>query len=199
MNIGINVDGFLINLSKFQLENGKKFFNDNHYVNGYAYKFREMFNCSQKEEKNFWSKNIWKYSLRAECEKGASDTINKLKADGNKIYIFSSRIGAMQNNISGDITRKMLTNWLKKNNIPYDSIIYYNNENSAKEKYEACLKLNINFMCEDQINNAIAMSEISNVILIDRPYNHGFKTNGIYRITNISEVYNILSGNSKRM
>lgn len=193
MNIGVDVDGFLTDLGKFQLENGKNFFKDDkHYVNEYAYSFREMFNCTKEEADKFWFKNIRKYCLRCECTKGASELLNKLKEDGNKIYIITGRVHTTEKGFLGDVFRSMLSYWLKKNNIPYDEIIYCNDENSAEEKREICSRLNIDIMFEDQIENAIAISKVSDVILKDRPYNQGLNNNRVSRINEIDEIYGIL-------
>ena len=193
MNIGVDVDGFLTDLGKFQLENGKNFFKDDkHYVNEYAYSFREMFNCTKEEADKFWLKNIWKYCLRCECTKGASELLNKLKEDGNKIYIITGRVHTTETGFLGDIFRCMLNHWLNKNNIPYDEIIYCDDENSAEEKLGICSRLNIDVMFEDQIKNAITISKVSDVILKDRPYNHGLCINRVSRVNELDEVYDIL-------
>ena len=48
MNIGIDIDGVLTDLNKFQAEQGQKFFNDDlHFFNECAYDFKDMFHqCS---------------------------------------------------------------------------------------------------------------------------------------------------------
>ena len=86
-NIGVDVDGVLTNLEKFQLENGKKFFGENKIVNKNAYDVKDIFDCSSSEREKFWLKYIWKYSIEEEMTPYASDVLNKLKDEGNKIYI----------------------------------------------------------------------------------------------------------------
>lgn len=191
MNIGIDVDGVLIDINKFQIENGKKFFNDDkHFLNECAFSFRDMFNCTKEENDTFWRKYIWKYCLKSECVKDASAVIKKLKEDGNNIYIITSRVFTTENGLKGNIFRSMLKSWLKKNEIPYDDIKFCSVEKSAEEKYYACKDLNIDIMIEDQKFNSFIISEVSKVLLMSRPYNIGINDkNNIIRVNNFKEVY----------
>ena len=51
LNIGIDVDGVLTNLEKFQLENGKKYFGETSIVNEKAYDI--FLDVVLRKEKNF--------------------------------------------------------------------------------------------------------------------------------------------------
>ena len=191
MNIGIDVDGVLTDINKFQIENGKCFFNDHmHFMNECAFDFRDMFNCTKEEKDNFWKKYMWKYCLKSECSRDASDVIKKLKSDDNKIYIFVSRPFVKEKSIRGEIFRSMLKLWLKKHEIPYDNIIFCSIEKSSEEKYYACKELGIDVMIEDQKFNSIIISEMSKVLLMSRPYNVGMNNlSNIIRVNNFKEIY----------
>lgn len=188
MNIGIDVDGVLTDLSGFILENGKKFLNnDNQYINECTCEFSKMFNCSKEVEKKFWKKYIFKYCLKASVEKDASDVIKKLRENGHKIYIITSRIYTKEQTIKGELFRKILEYWLKKNNIEYDGIYYCSDSNMVCDKYYVCKKLNIDLMIEDSIDNAIAISKTCRVMLRNRPYNFGY--NQVTRVSGFKDIY----------
>ena len=188
MNIGIDVDGVLTDLSGFILENGNKFFKGKRSViNENTYKLMDMFDCSKEEEDKFWFKYVYKYCLKAKCEKDASDVIKKLRKNGHKIYIITSRLYTKEQSIKGELFRKMLEYWLKKNNIEYDKIIYCNDDKVVNDKYYVCKKLNINIMIEDSIDNAVAISKTCRVMLRNRPYNFGY--NQVTRVSGFKDIY----------
>ena len=66
---------------------------------------------------------------------GSSDVIKKLRKNGHKIYIITSRLYTKEQSIKGELFRKMLEYWLKKNNIEYDKIIYCNDDKVVNDKY----------------------------------------------------------------
>ena len=192
-NIGVDVDGVLTNLEKFQLENGKKFFGENKVVNENAYDVKDIFDCSSSEREKFWLKYIWKYSIEEEITPYASDALNKLKDEGNKIYIITGRVHTTKTGIKGKLFRKMLEDWLEKNKIPYEQIVYCDEKNSADDKYEACEHLNIDIMLEDKVENIKALKKISKIICFNSKYNNDYIDQDIYRVNDFNEAYNIIS------
>ena len=193
MNIGIDIDGVLTDLNKFQAEQGQKFFNDDlHFFNECAYDFKDMFNCTKKEKEIFWKKNYLNYYLKAECDKYASVVTKKLKQEGHKIILFTNRTQTSRKDIIGSVYKELLKHWLSKNEIVYDEIIYSDPETSARNKFYTCKEKNIEIMIEDQKFSAYLESDICKVIIINRPYNLGVKIKNIIRVNDFEEIYNNL-------
>lgn len=191
--IGFMVDGVLIDTSKFMLENGEKFLEGKvHYINEGASKFTEMFNCSKEVSDIFWKQYFHKYCLRTKPEKDAVDVLKQLKENGNEIYIITSRIHITDKSFTGELYRAMLKHWLNKNSIPFDGIIYCDKEKNYEDEFEACKKIKIDTIITDKISGAIALSEISDIILLNRPYNKGLHKTKIKRAENFKEVYPII-------
>lgn len=197
MNIGIELDGVLTNVNSFIKENGKKYYNNNPlFINELSSSFQKMFNCSKQESETFWKKHMKKYCLNVDCERDASEVIRKLKEDGNNIYIITSRPFITEQSLRGNYQRLLLKKWLYKNNIICDGIIYCNRDNNIDEIYQACKQFNIDLMFENQIVNAISISRISDVIMMERPYNIGF--NIFDRVPDFSTLYKEISNRYHR-
>ena len=109
MNIGIDVDGVLTDIYNYQIEKGQQYFNKMKEKNTLS--IAEMFDVTSEEEKKFWTKYIWEYCLKVKAREGASEALQKLKDEGNKIYIITSRVHTTKKNILGLIFRKMLISW----------------------------------------------------------------------------------------
>ena len=196
MNIGIDVDGVLTDLSGFILENGNKFFKGKRSViNENTYKLMDMFDCSKEEEDKFWFKYVFKYCLKAKCEKDASDVIKKLRKNGHKIYIITSRVYTKEQSIRGELFRKILEYWLKKNIIEYDEIIYCDDDNVVYDKYYACKENSIDIMIEDQMNNAYGIFGTSEVFLRTRKYNETFEQ--FTQVSGFKDIYSKIEERGK--
>lgn len=191
--IGFMVDGVLIDTSKFMLENGEKFLEGKvRFVNEGASKFTEMFNCSKEVSNIFWRQYFHKYCLRSKPEKDAVDVLKQLKENGNKIYIITSRIHITEKSFTGELYRAMLKHWLNKNGIQFDGLIYCDNEKNYEDELNACKKIDIDTIITDKISEAITLSQISDVVLLSRPYNKGLYQTKIKRAENFKEVYPII-------
>ena len=62
MNIGLDIDGVLTDIEKFQKAEGQNFF-EKDISNDKGFTIQEMFNCSEQEEHDFWKKNLLKYAI----------------------------------------------------------------------------------------------------------------------------------------
>lgn len=189
MRIGVDVDGVLTNLEEYQLKYGKKYFGEEKLVNPKAYDITDIFGVSKEEREKFWTKYIWKYCLKDEPKINSSETIRKLKEDGDKIYIITGRAHTTEENALGKIFRKMLISWLRKNDIPYEDIIFCDESKSASDKFEACKKLNIDVMLEDKAENIEEISKLCDVICFNAAYNEDYKNDKIYRVNTYEEAY----------
>ena len=94
MNIGIDVDGVLVDMEKYQLKYGKKFFLSRYNINiknPKAYDIQDIFDCTKEEREKFWKKYIWSYCLREPMTANAAETIDALRKAGHKIFIITGR------------------------------------------------------------------------------------------------------------
>lgn len=191
--LGFVVDGVLIDTSKFMLENGEKFLKDKvRFVNEGSSKFTEMFNCSKEVSDIFWKQYFRKYCLRTKPEKDAVDVLKQLKKNGNEIYIITSRVHIADKSFTGELYRAMLKHWLNKNSIPFDGIIYCDKDNNYDDEFEVCKKIEIDTIITDKISEAIALSETSDIIILNKPYNKGLHNTKIKRADSFKEVYSII-------
>lgn len=210
MNIAFDIDGVLNDIEKFQLEYGVKYFKEK-YIKEYYYKhgiilketdikdsdliidpngygIKEIFNCSPEEEVDFWTKYTFKFFFE-NAREDVKETIKKLRLQGNKIFIVSSRALTTENSIKGKIMRTLVEKWLKREDIEYDEIIYCSIKNSDREKAEVCSKYGIDIFVEDKKENIKAISEVTNVICINNRNNKGIENPNITCVDNFKDVY----------
>ena len=101
MNIGIDVDGVLFPIEDYQLVEGSKFFRKKPIVNENGYGIKEVFNCSVKEEVIFWIRKTFNFNRNVVVPDGMAEMIRKLRSEGNKVYIITSRALADEDNVLG--------------------------------------------------------------------------------------------------
>lgn len=107
--------------------------------------------------------------------------INKLKEQGNKIYIITARTNNYVSNIYN-----IIENYCKKNNIKIDGIFI-----NTKNKVETCLKNNIDIMIEDSKYNYGKLIEKNiNTILFDE---NNKQLNIINKASSWKEVYEVIN------
>ncbi len=202
MKIAFDVDGILTNLQEFEIKYGRRFFGDqNKPIDTSKLRFKEMFNCSQEEEDKFWKKYIWRYCLLEKARKDASLVMNKLKEEGDEIYILTARAHTTEQNTTGRLFRSMLKYFLRKENIPYDHIFYYDEETSAIEKTETCINEKIEFAVDDQSKNINCLKTVTNVSYFEENHNKDCKYDNIdnvYKVVNFLEFYRVVTEYKRR-
>ena len=191
MNIGIDLDGVLTNYRQFAIEKGQEYCKKNgkeKLLNPEAYYINDMYNWNKETELDFWSKNIFLYAENNPVILGAPENIKKLKEDGNTIFIITARIFASPDTECSDEIkekmRKTVKNWLYKNIIEYDYLVF-SRENKTKDIKEN----NIDIMVEDSPNNLKQLSKLTKMICVDWPYNKNIEDDNIYRCYNWNEIY----------
>lgn len=191
MNIGIDIDGVLTNYRKFAIEQGKKYCKENNkgeLINPEAYDSTDMFNWDEETDLDFWEKNIFLYAEKNPVIQGASENIKKLKSDGHTIFIITARMVASPESICKEELkekmRKTVKEWLSKNEIVYDYIIF-----SKEDKSEHIIENDIDIMIEDAPSNLKNLSKLTKMICVDWPYNKGIEKDNIYRCYNWNEIY----------
>lgn len=194
MNIGIDIDGVLTDVRKFTIEQGLKYCQENNkgkLINPDAYDSTEIFNWDEETDLDFWMKNIFKYAEENSVIQGAAENIKKLKENGHAIYIITARwLANPQTNIESirEKMRNTVKEWLAKNKIEYDYIIF-----SEEDKSKQVLENKIDIMIEDSPNNLKSLSKLTKMICVDWPYNKEIDNDNIYRCYNWDEIYNKIS------
>ena len=184
MRIGIDIDGTLTDIEKFQLDYGSKFFSEYNkfIVNPNGYETSEIFNVDEDLDNKFWEKYYFDYLKNDPIRDFASEIIKKLKDEGNEIYIITARHA---DNIITDKESSLLTKaWLDKNEVKYDKLIF-----SPEEKLNTCLENKIDIMVEDKPANIKNLSTKIPVICIHAGYNQNCNGSNIYRAYSWYDVY----------
>lgn len=184
--VGLDIDGVLTNIGKFQLEEGKKYFRKEP-VNKDGFTIQEMFGCSKEEEHNFWKKNLLKYVTTEKARDGASNFTKRVHNDGDTIKIITSRVYTTEDTKMGKLMRFIVEQWLKANKIEYDEIVYCD-----EDKKEAIKLNNVDVMLEDNVDNIRELSKLTNVVCVDNDYNRVIPDANYIRIKDMSETIDAL-------
>lgn len=192
MNIGIDIDGVLIDLERTTIDCGTKMCVEKNIpikIDLSKYWETEKFNWTQEQDNEFWNEYLFTYVVESQTRAFAPQIINKLQQEENKIYIITARneeglppkyYGQMQ-----ELTKK----WLEKNNIKYDKIIF----TTDKEKLEKCIENNIDIMIEDSPKNIQSISAKVKVIKFDCQYNKNISGNNIITAYSWYHIFDIIN------
>ena len=148
MRIGIDIDNCISNFDDVLLEEyikHDKELRNTGIINDKPYYLTvDMFDWSKEENDDFYYNNIQRIAISLKPLNNAKEVIDKLKANGNEIYIITSRDNGEYVNPE-EMTRK----WLEKYEIYYDKLIL----TGRHEKGPVCKENNIDIMIEDSIKN----------------------------------------------
>lgn len=193
MKIGIDIDGVLTDIEKWQLDYGSKFYYENYHkgiVNYKGYETDEIFDSSHEIDGLFWNKYFKDYSMNIEVRKFASEVISKLKNDGYEIYIITARGSFLSHSSSvmdKDENEQIVKDWLNENNIYYDQIIF-----SPEDKLSICISNKIDIMIEDKVDNINKISSKIPVICYNAGYNEECIGKNIYKVYSWYDIYNTI-------
>ena len=180
MKIGIDIDGVLTDVEKYQIDYGSKYFYQNYnknIINVNAYDFDKMFHVNKNLDNDCWNEYLWNYATKEPARKFANEVTQKLHLDGNQLYIITSRDYTNENSLVGEKMRNTVKDWLKHFNIYYDEIIF-----SPEDKLDICIKNNINIMIEDNEENINKLSKKIPILCFDARYNQNCIGKNIYRV-----------------
>lgn len=182
MRIGIDIDGVLTNIEEFTLNHFSKFcveHNVEYTIKKASYELHEVFNVDKNVENDFWQEFIFYYAENEKPREFAKEVIDQLKKQGNEIYILTARYYTNLDNELGSRMRKVVENWLKKNEIFYDKLIF--SKADMERKVDEIKEYKIDLMIEDNPNNIKELSEITKVICYDTSYNKDCMGDNIIR------------------
>lgn len=194
MRIGIDIDGVLTDIEQWQLDYGSKFYFEKYrkeILNSEGYETTDIFKVDSKLDDEFWTEYFRDYSINVDVRKFASEVIKKLKQDGNEIYIITARgsfLSHSANVMLFEENKKIVLEWLRKNEIEYDKIIF-----SPEDKLSICLENNIDVMVEDKVDNINKISTRIPVICFHAGYNKNCKGNNIFRCYSWYDIYSKIS------
>ena len=186
MRIGVDIDGTLTDIAKFQIEEGKKFFG-REPVNTKVLDVKDMFECSDEEEKAFWKKNYMKYCVLGKMRNGSDKFTKNAHNNDDEIIIITSRKYTDQDTKLGKLMRYTVEQWLKHNGIETDKIIYCNEDKTAAIKDNK-----IDIMLEDNSKNIEELSKLTKVVCMNTEYNMDYQftnANNVKRICSMNEAY----------
>lgn len=156
MNIGIDIDGCLMDFTEFMWI-GMPFFCKR---KGIPYSHlvppvqsdRENFNLTIEQENEFWAEDeAFNLYFSQEARLYASEVIKELKNMGHNIYIITARNKTMNPLIEQNCLfnlEELTLQWLENNNIYCDDIYF-----DAGDKVDIIKELKIDYMLEDYSKN----------------------------------------------
>ncbi|MGN1326548.1 MAG: hypothetical protein ACI4VQ_00455 [Clostridia bacterium] len=187
MRIGIDIDGVLTDIEKWQLDYGSKYYYEKYnkkIVNPKGYDTSEVFDVSTDMENRWWFYGIKEY-MKEPARRFAGEIIGKLKNEGNEIYIITARSSDLTyTDITTEEMQEEVRKWLKDNGIIYDKLIF-----SPEDKLEICLENKIDLMIEDRVANINQISTKIPVICYNAGYNEKCKGENIIRCYSWYDIY----------
>ena len=193
MRIGIDIDGVLTSIEQFEIDNASKYYieNTNKKLNNpFGYGSQKIFGGSYEEDVTFWKDAIYEY-VKQPAMKYADEVIEKLKNEGNEIYIITARASDLSYcDISTEQMKEIVISWLKENNIHYDKIIF-----SKESKLQYCIDNNIDVMIEDKAENIETIATKIPVICFDARYNLKCEGENIIRCYSWYDIYDKIRNN----
>lgn len=191
--IGIDIDGVLTDIEQWQLDYGSKFYYEKYkkyIINPKGYETNDIFDSDIECDDLFWDKYFKEYSINVEPRKFASEVLSKLSSEGYQIYIITARgsfLSHSANVMSKEENDQIVKEWLEKNNIYYDKLIF-----SKEDKLDICIDNNVDIMIEDKVDNINKISTKIPVICFNAGYNEKCEGKNIYRAYSWYDIYNTI-------
>lgn len=194
MRIGIDIDGVLVNIEQFVIDYLIKYCVENNIeynIGESDYDCYKVFNITKEQEMDFWKEYLEYYAVNENARPFASEIIKKLKEDGNEIYIITARWFTNRDDNLGNKMREIVKDWLYKNKIIYDKLIFA--KASQERKTQEIIEHKIDLMIEDNPNNINELSKIAYVICYNAEYNKNCIGDKIIRCYSWYDIYDKIS------
>jgi len=193
MNIGVDVDGVLLNTPEFMRKYGERYFK-RPPADPDAYDMEDMFRVSHKQVFFFGLRWFLPYYCRKYPPyPQAGYTYDKLIKEGNKIIQITSRKATTAHTLIGFFSRRFLNRWLRDNGFFHDKLICCEEEGVSYQKLMHCQENNVDVMIDDNPITANVLADHGiKVLLYDAPYNQYLEGDGITRVRNWSDIRKIL-------
>jgi hypothetical protein len=126
------------------------------------------------------------------ARKFASEVIQKLHNEGNKIIIITGRYKTKEDSDIGRQMRNDTVSWLNKNKIVYDEICY-----AHCPKIKEVKENNIDVMIDDSPDILVEISKITKTLCFDNRYNRDLDYNNMIRVFSWYDIYRTISNMPK--
>ncbi len=188
MRIGIDIDGVLTNEDDYILECATKFCYENnleYFNNPYNYETKKFsWNNDKNILEQYRDKYFYEYVKNEPPRKFASEIIKKLKEDGHEIFIITGRYKSHDNNGEGRQMRTQIKEWLNKNEIVYDKLIF-----AKVPKIKELKENKIDIMIEDSPSTIPLINDIVKVFCFDNRYNRNLECTNMTRVFSWYDIY----------
>ena len=185
MRIGIDIDNVISDMNdslfKEYLKHDKTLRNTG-IINDKARIRYGMFDWTKQEEEEFYYSNIERIAENFGLIPHAKETIEKLKYDGNEIYIITGRANGEYKD-----PLKLTVDWLKKHNIYYDKLILTDAYDSHAKTVE-CQKYNVDIMIDDNIKTCLDIQKHGIKVLVMNTRTN-MTDDEIDRVNNWEDIY----------
>lgn len=191
MRLAVDIDGTLNDADTWALVLAKRFAKKHGIkikLNLEAFDYSDKFFGGDKKAESLFLKEcgdvyVEDIPMRANADK----VLKKLKDEGDEIYIITARHKVTRKDAEGEKVRWQTENWLKKNNIVYDKLIY-TKSNASKE--EVFLQNNCDLLIDDKILHIKAVAKHKSAICFREVYNKELKQGkNIYICKSWKQIY----------
>lgn len=184
ITIGIDLDDTISSSNEMFIKYAKLYNREkkiNFKIDETQWDLDKSFGWNDNNYKEFCKQYLRTLLNEAEIKYNAAEKINKLKNEGYKIIIITSRNEKELNDMYS-FTEK----WLKNHNINYDKLII-----NSLQKEEECLKNKVNIFIDDNMKNCMNVYKKLQipVFLFDGLYNTNDKYSNIERVYSWDEIY----------
>lgn len=153
------------------------------FQNPYAYENLKMSNWTTEIDLDYRKEYFFNYVKNEPARKFASEVIHRLKQEGHKIYIITSRAYSTIEDEAGQSMRKSIKEWLKKNDIIYDDIYF------SADKIIQIKELNIDVMIEDSPTTIPTFVHCTHIFCYDCRYNRELEDRNLTRVFSWYDIY----------
>ncbi len=190
MIISIDIDGVLVDRENYQVNKAIEFAKKNglpfDVVDEKAYNVHNMFGWSREIFYKFWEEYLWDYATLPPIG-GVKEVFKKLKADGHKLVINTSRWLSETGNPESEKMRATVKAWFEKHNLQFDELVFADGDKvSVIKKFKADIHI------EDSPVEAKPIAELVPVIIFDAKYNEDFNGKNISHAKTWNDVYALI-------
>lgn len=186
MNIGIDMDGVITDISRFIIDFGTKFRYENNInteICENEYNEAKALGLTDEQSEKFWNEYLPYYASKYAVRDFAPEVIKKLREHGHKIIIITARNEDGLPKETYGTMKDMVKKWLNENQIEYDGL-----EFTVGSKLPYCIKNDIDVMIEDSPYNILDISTQIPILCFDNPYNKTLNGDNITRVYSWYEI-----------
>lgn len=190
MIISIDIDGVLVDREGYQnkkaIEYAKKHNLNSKILKPDEYNVHNIFGWDKSVFLDFWNEYLWDYAEHPPI-KGVKEVLEKLKADGHKIVINTSRWLSERDDEVGTKMRETVRDWFEKYQLPFDQLVF-----ACGDKVSVIDKEKADCHIEDSVDEAKPIAAKIPVIVFHATYNQSYNDKNTYRAKTWQDVYEII-------